>query len=108
MSYLVVHEDVHNIVVDLQGEASLGFVGKQDKLDAQERDQDQGGSHSLHVEARFSLMCHLKYNTTLLVHLLQQIEEIIFCLLVDYLQFGDEDTHNVQQEEQINLEREGE
>lgn len=73
---------MHDVVVDLRGNPSLWFVGQQDVLDAQERYKNQGGAHGLHVEAGLSLVGHL--------------------------QLGDQDTHNVQQEEQVHLEREGE
>lgn len=56
----------------------LGLVGEQDKLNTQQRDEDEGGSHSPHVEAGLGLMRHP--------------------------QFGDENPHDVQQEEKVHLE----
>lgn len=57
-SYLVMNQDGHHVPIDLVGAAALGFVGKQDDLDAQERHEDQRASHGLHVEAGFSLVGH--------------------------------------------------
>lgn len=79
MTHLVMHQDVHDVVVDFRRDPSLRFVRQQDVLNSQERYQDEGGSHRLHVETGLSLMGHL--------------------------QLGDEDSHNVQQKEQIHLKR---
>lgn len=76
-SHLVMHQDVHNVVVDLRGHPSLRLVGQQDVLDPQERHQDERGPHGFHVEAGLRL--------------------------VGDLQFGDEHSHNVQQKEQVDL-----
>ena len=72
------HEDVHDVVVDLGGDPSRGLVGQQDELDAQEGDEDQGGPHRLHVQAGLCLVGHL--------------------------QLGDEHPHDVEQEEEVHLE----
>lgn len=71
------HQYVHDVVVDFRGDPSFRLIGKQDKLDPQERNQDQGGSDRLHVEAGLGLVRHL--------------------------QLGDEDPDDVQQEEQVDL-----
>lgn len=55
---LVVHEDFHDVHVDLKDPVILGLVGEQDKLDAKQRDEDEGGSHSPHVEAGLGLVRH--------------------------------------------------
>lgn len=75
------HEDVHDVLKDLKGQASLRLVGDHDKLDAQQRDQDEGGSHGLHVEARLGLVGHF--------------------------QLGDENPHDVQQEKEVHLKPNG-
>ena len=72
------HKDVHDVVIDLGGDPSRGLVGQQDKLDAEERDEDQGGPHSLHVQTGLCLVAHL--------------------------QLGDEHPHDVEQEEEVHLE----
>ena len=81
-THLIMHEDVHDVVVDLRGASALGLVGQQHVLDPQEGHQDQGGPHSLHVQAGLCLVGHL--------------------------QLGDQDAHDVQQEKQIYLRMEGE
>lgn len=75
---LVVHEDVHDVQEDLGGPVLLRLVGQQDKLDAQKRDEDEGGSHSPHVQAGLGLVRHP--------------------------QLSDEDPNDVQQEEEVHLE----
>lgn len=52
------HEDFHDVHVDLKDPVILGLVGEQDKLDAKQRDEDEGGSHSPHVEAGLGLVRH--------------------------------------------------
>lgn len=47
--YLVVHEYVHDVLVDLPSQAVLRPPGENDKLYSQQGHQDQGGSHRLHV-----------------------------------------------------------
>lgn len=75
---LVVHEDLHDVQVDLRHPVVLRLVGEQDELDAQQRDEDEGGSHGPHVEAGLGVVRHP--------------------------QFGDEDPDDVEQEEEIHLE----
>jgi len=77
-SHLVVHEDIHDILKDLR--VVLGLVGQQDELDAQQGDEDQGGPHGFHVETGLCLVSHL--------------------------QLGDEHPHDVEQEEEVDLEQE--
>lgn len=75
-AHLAVQEDIHDILKDLR--VALGLVGQQDELDAQEGDEDQGGPHGLHVETGLRLVSHL--------------------------QLGDEHPHDVEQEEEVDLE----
>lgn len=77
-THLVVHEDFHDVQIDLKNPWVLGFVGEQHKLNTQQRDEDEGGSHSPHVEARLGLVGHS--------------------------QLGDENPNDVQQEEKVHLE----
>lgn len=70
------HQDVHDVVIDLG--VAVGFIREQDKLDAEERDENESGSHSPHVEAGLGLVRHS--------------------------QLGDENPNDVQQEKQVNLE----
>lgn len=79
-AHLVVHEYFHDVKIDLQDLLLLGFVGDQHELNAQQGDEDEGGSHSPHVEAGLGLVGHS--------------------------QFGDENPNDVQQEEQVDLELE--
>lgn len=72
------HEDVHDVQVDLQSPGVVGLVGQQDKLDAQQWDEDERSPYCPHVEAGFSLVGHP--------------------------QLGDEHTHNIEQEEEVHLE----
>lgn len=72
------HNDVHDVQVDLKDPVIVGLVGEQDKLDAEQRDEDEGGSHGPHVEAGFGLVRHP--------------------------QLGDKNPDDVQQEEKIHLE----
>lgn len=72
------HEDFHDIQVDLKDPVVLGLVGQQDKLDAEQRDEDERGSHGPHVQAGLGLVRHP--------------------------QLGDENPDDVQQEEKIHLE----
>lgn len=71
------HEDFHDVQVDLRDPVILRLVGEQDKLDAEQRDEDEGGPHSPHVEAGLGLVRHP--------------------------QLGDENPNDVQQEEKIHL-----
>lgn len=70
------HQDVHDVVIDLR--VASRFIWEQDKLDTEKRDENEGGSHSPHVEAGFGLVCHS--------------------------QLGDENPNDVQQEEKVHLE----
>lgn len=47
--YLVMHEDVHDVLVDLAGDAVLRPPGEDDELDPEQGHQDEGGPHRLHV-----------------------------------------------------------
>lgn len=76
-SHLVVHEDVHHVVVHLLSDLALGSPGEQHKLDAKQRDKDQGGSHCFHVQVGLSL--------------------------VGVFQLGYENANDVQQEEKVHL-----
>lgn len=79
ITHLVVHQYMHDVVVDFRGDPPTWLVGKQDILYPQKRDQDEGGPHCLHVETG---LC-----------------------LVGYLQLGDENPHNVKQEKDVDLVR---
>lgn len=72
---LVVHKNLHDIQVDLRDPVILRLVGEQDKLDAKQRDEDEGCSHGPHVEAGLGLVRHS--------------------------QLGDENPNDVEQEEKI-------
>lgn len=52
------HEDVHDVQIDLQHPVFMGLVGEQDKLDTEQGDEDEGGSHSSHIEAGLRLVRH--------------------------------------------------
>lgn len=56
----------------------MGLVGEQDILDTEERDEDEGGPYSSHVEAGLCLVRHS--------------------------QLGNENPDNVQQEKKVHLE----
>lgn len=75
---LVMHEDVHDVQIDLREPVILRFVGEQDVLDAEQRDKDEGRPHRPHVQAGLCVVCHS--------------------------QLGDEDPNDVQQEEKVHLE----
>lgn len=47
--YLEVGEDVYEEIIDGPADASLRPPGEKDELDSQQRDEDEGGSHRLHV-----------------------------------------------------------
>lgn len=76
-AHLVVHEDVHDVVVHLLHGPALGAPWEQHELDAQQRHEDERGPHGLHVEVGLRL--------------------------VRDLQLRDEHTHDVQQEEEVHL-----
>lgn len=71
------HEYVHDVVIYFRGDPSLWLVGKQDVLNSKKRHQDEGRSYGFHVKTGFRLMGHL--------------------------QLGDEDSHDVKEEKQIDL-----
>ena len=71
------HEDFHDVEVNLGDPLLLGLVGEQDKLDAEQWDEDEGGPHGPHVEAGLGLVRHP--------------------------QLGDENPDDVQQEEEVHL-----
>lgn len=56
-TYLVVHEYVHDVLVDLPSQPVLWPPGENDKLNSQQGNQDQGGSHCLHVHVGLCPMC---------------------------------------------------
>lgn len=72
------HEDLHDVQVDLRDPVLLGLVGEQHELDAEEGDEDERCSHRPHVEAGLGLMRHS--------------------------QLCDKNPNDVQQEEKIHLE----
>jgi len=74
---LVMHEDIHDVQIDLRDPVIVGFVREKDILDAEQRDEDEGGPHGPHVETGLGLVRHS--------------------------QLGDENPHDVQQEEKVHL-----
>lgn len=76
---LVVHQDVHHIVIHLLSDLAFWSPWEQHKLDAKQRNQNQGGSHCFHVQ-------------------------VGFCL-VGVFQLGYENTNDIQQEEKIHQQR---
>lgn len=58
LTNLVVHEDVHDVQIDLRDPVVMRLVREQHELDAEERDEDEGGSDRPHVEAGFGLVGH--------------------------------------------------
>lgn len=75
--YLVVVEDVHEELVDGAADAFLRPKGDKDELDTQQGDEDEGGSHRLHVRGGLGG--------------------------VRLLQLGDQDADDVQEEEEVHL-----
>lgn len=75
--YLVVAEDVHEELVDGTADASLRPPGYKDELDTQQGGEDEGRSHRLHVGRGLGA--------------------------VGLLQLGDQDAHDVQEEEEVHL-----
>ncbi len=69
---------MHDVVVDFSRHASPRFVWEENVLDAQQRNQNEGGSDSFHIQTRLCMMRHF--------------------------QFGDENSYDVQQKEQVHLE----
>lgn len=54
----MVHKDVHDVQIDLCDPVIVGLVGQQDVLDTKQRDEDEGGSHSSHVQTGLRLVRH--------------------------------------------------
>lgn len=75
--YLVVAEDVHEELIDGADDASLRPTGDKDVVDSQQGDEDEGGSHCLHVGRGLGA--------------------------VGLLQLSDQDADNVQEEEEVHL-----
>lgn len=73
------HEDLHDVQVDLGDPVILRLVGQQDELDAEQRDEDERGPHGPHVEVGLGLVRHP--------------------------QLGDEDADDVEQEEKVDHQR---
>lgn len=71
------HEDVHDVLVDFASQPVLGPPGEDDKLDSQQRHQDERGPHGLHV--------HVGLGS------------------VRVAQFGHQHADDVQQEEEVHL-----
>lgn len=75
--YLKVGEDVYKEIVDGVADAPLGAPEQNDVLDTQQRDEDEGGSHRLHVGRALGA--------------------------VGLLQLRDQDADDVQEEEEVHL-----
>lgn len=71
------HQDLHHVHVALKDALVVGFVRQQHELDPQQRDEDEGCSDRPHVQAGLSLVGHP--------------------------QLGDQDPHDVEQKEQVDL-----
>lgn len=71
------HQDLHDVHVALKDALVVGFVRQQHELDPQQRNEDEGGSDSAHVQAGLSLVGHP--------------------------QLGDQNPDDVQQKEQVDL-----
>lgn len=52
------HQDLHDVHVALKDARVVGFVRQQDKLDPQQRNEDEGGPDGPHVQAGLSLVGH--------------------------------------------------
>lgn len=70
-------ENVNNKVIDGAVAAFLWSPGEQDELGSQQRDEDECGPHGLHVGGRLST--------------------------VGLFQLGDQDSHDVQEKEEVHL-----
>lgn len=75
--YLEVAENVNNKVIDGAVAAFLWSPGEQDELGSQQRDEDECGSHGLHVGGGLST--------------------------VGVFQLGDQHPHDVQEKEEVDL-----
>lgn len=71
------HEDVHEELVDGQGQSAFRLQGHQDEVSAHQGHQDEGGTHGLHVGIGLGPVGHSE-----------------LC---------DQNTHYVQQEEEVHL-----
>lgn len=78
-AHLVVHEYVHDVLVDLPGQPVFWPPGDDDKLYSEQRHQDQRGPHRLHVHVGLGA--------------------------VRVPQLGHQHSDDVQQEEEIHLQR---
>lgn len=56
-TYLIVHEYVHDVLVDLPSQTVLRPPGENYKLNSQQRHQNQSGSDSLHVHVGLGPVC---------------------------------------------------
>lgn len=72
-------EDIYKEIIDGPADASLWPPGEKDELDSQQRDEDEGGSHCLHVGCGLSA--------------------------VGLFQLGDQDPDDVQEKEKVHLDR---
>lgn len=68
---------MHKEVIDGAADATLWPRGKKDELDSQQRDEDEGGPHRLHVGCALSA--------------------------VGVFQLGDQDPDNIQEKEEVHL-----
>lgn len=68
---------MHDIVVDFGRNTFPGFVWEENVLDSQQWNQNEGGADRFHIQTRLCLVRHF--------------------------QFGDENSNDVQQKEQIYL-----
>lgn len=71
------HEDVHEELIHGQGQSALGLQGHQDEVSAHQGHQDECGTHGLHVGIGLGPVGHP--------------------------QLCDQNTHYVQQEEEVHL-----
>lgn len=53
---LVVHEDVHHVVIHFLSDPAFWSPWEQDKFDAKQRNKNQCCSHCLHVQVGFCLV----------------------------------------------------
>lgn len=72
-------EDIYKEIIDCPANASLWPPWEKDVLDSQQRDEDEGGSHCLHVGCGLST--------------------------VGLFQLGDQDSDDVQEKEKVHLDR---
>lgn len=72
-------KDVHTKFIDDLADASIRPPGEKDKLDSQQRDEDESGSNCFHVGYGLSTM--------------------------GFLQFGDQNSEDVKEKEKVHLDR---